>query len=83
MADMTLLHSYISRALSLVLPFALGASVSLNSGCKDDPGGKVDPYAAPTFSLQDTNPYSTSYTDTLSPADMSGGVLVLYFGSYG
>lgn len=67
------------RPLALL---ALGMAVAAAAACGGDPGGEVDPYPAPHFSLQDLNPASSSYLDTLSTEDASGDVLVLYFASF-
>jgi hypothetical protein len=63
-----------SRSLLVALLLALTAS-----GCKEDPGGPVDPYAAPDFGLRDINPASPSFNEIRSLSEQRGKVVVLYF----
>lgn len=47
-----------------------------------DPGGEVEPYPAPDFSLQDINPASPTYLQSRTLSETRGGVVALYFASF-
>jgi len=65
-----------------VLCMTLPIVMAVTSACGGHPGGEVTPYPAPPFALQDLNPASSTYLETLSTGDASGEVLVLYFASF-
>ncbi|MDY0002380.1 MAG: hypothetical protein RBU30_13885 [Polyangia bacterium] len=67
--------------LGTLAPLLLACAIA--SACDETiPGGEVEPYEPPGFALQDLNPDSASYLQTLSPETARGGVLLLYFASY-
>jgi hypothetical protein len=63
---------------------ALGSllAAGLLAACEGDPGGAVDPYPAPDFTLSDLNPTSPTYLEQRSLSEARGSVVALYFGSF-
>jgi hypothetical protein len=68
------------RPAALLGLLLVGAA--LLSACEKDPGGAVEPYPAPEFTLQDLNPSSPTYLEQRSLSETRGGVVALYFGSF-
>lgn len=60
----------------------IALALAATPACSGDPGGEVDPYPAPSFALQDVNPASSTYLETVSTEDASDCVRVLYFASF-
>ena len=87
----SLLLSYSSRCLSLLLPVALlfgivsqnttSAIAASSKGVKINSMVQLNNGQAPDFQLEDVNQTSLSYNLMVSPRDFLGAISAWYFGS--